>query len=339
MDYRHLTPRTYMASPRVFVSSTCYDLKYIRENLRYFITQIGYEPILSEEGSVFYDPKIHTHDACIAEVPNCQIFILIIGGRYGGTFKDSDKSITNAEFKKAVELKIPIFSLVEQNVYNEHLVYTKNRKNSEIDCSKIIYPSVDNVKIFDFIDEVRQASINNAITSFKDFGDLECYLRKQWAGMMFSFLTKTNEQERLADTLTLISSVNERVEMISRQILASVGNDQAKLTAELYDLIYSYECIRDLKFMGVKFSHTDLMKAEKYDDLLKKFNVRILTEIDCTDDGDEYSAWGSGKIGYLRHKTSAAKFLELKKELNDVLARHNTNADEYIQANDSTNNS
>ena len=38
-----------MAVPRVFVSSTCYDLKYIRENLKYFIRSLGYEPVLSEE--------------------------------------------------------------------------------------------------------------------------------------------------------------------------------------------------------------------------------------------------------------------------------------------------
>jgi hypothetical protein len=42
-----------MATPRVFISSTCYDLKYIRENLKFFIQNAGYEPVLSEEGNVF----------------------------------------------------------------------------------------------------------------------------------------------------------------------------------------------------------------------------------------------------------------------------------------------
>ncbi len=30
-----------MPTPRVFVSSTCYDLKYIRENLKFFIRNLG----------------------------------------------------------------------------------------------------------------------------------------------------------------------------------------------------------------------------------------------------------------------------------------------------------
>jgi hypothetical protein len=38
----------YLAIPRVFVSSTFYDLRYIRENLRIFIKNMGFEPILSE---------------------------------------------------------------------------------------------------------------------------------------------------------------------------------------------------------------------------------------------------------------------------------------------------
>ena len=94
-----------MASPRVFVSSTWYDLRYIRENLKYFIRTLGYEPVLSEEGSVFYDPKIHVQDACICEIPNCQLFILIIGGRCGAAFKDTRPSVMSAEYLEAARLK------------------------------------------------------------------------------------------------------------------------------------------------------------------------------------------------------------------------------------------
>ena len=161
-----------MAVPRVFVSSTCYDLKYIRENLKYFIHRLGYQPVLSDEGSVFYNPNLHAHDACIAEVPNCQMFVLIIGGRFGSKYKSETHSITNAEYREAVRLKIPIFALIEQSVYNDSKVYSHNRENKAIDAKKINYPSIDKTDIFDFIDEVRSNAVNNAIVPFRDFTDI-----------------------------------------------------------------------------------------------------------------------------------------------------------------------
>jgi hypothetical protein len=38
-----------MAKPRVFVSSTYYDLKHLRSAIEAFIDSLGYEPILSGE--------------------------------------------------------------------------------------------------------------------------------------------------------------------------------------------------------------------------------------------------------------------------------------------------
>ncbi len=91
-----------MARPRVFVSSTCFDLYEVRDSLKAFIQSYGFEPILSERGDVYYNPDLHTHDSCLIEVLNCQLFILIIGGRFGGESKiDPEKSIVNMEFDTA----------------------------------------------------------------------------------------------------------------------------------------------------------------------------------------------------------------------------------------------
>jgi hypothetical protein len=37
-----------MAKPRVFISSTFYDLRHVRADLERFIKDMGYEPVLSE---------------------------------------------------------------------------------------------------------------------------------------------------------------------------------------------------------------------------------------------------------------------------------------------------
>ena len=100
-----------MAIPRVFISSTCYDLSEVRDTLVTFIQSFGFEDTLSERGDVFYHPDLHTDKACMREISNCHLLILIIGGRFGGTYiTDTSKSIVNAEYEAARQLKIPVFT-------------------------------------------------------------------------------------------------------------------------------------------------------------------------------------------------------------------------------------
>jgi hypothetical protein len=215
-----------MAAPKVFVSSTCYDLRYIRENLKYFIKSLGYDPILSEEGSVFFDPKLHVQDACIAELPNCQMLTLIIGGRFGSSFKGTPKSVTNAEYREAARLKIPIFALVEQGALGDLHMYASNRSNQRL-AAKMKFPSVDSTAIFAVIEEVRSNAVKNALVPFRDFADIESYLRQQWAGMMFSFLAGANQSARVAATLSVMQEMSERIEMLSRQANSEFGWDRS----------------------------------------------------------------------------------------------------------------
>jgi Domain of unknown function (DUF4062) len=199
-----------MPAPRIFVSSTCYDLKYIRENLRFFIRNLGYDPVLSEDGAVFYDPKLHVRDACISEVPICQIFVLIIGGRYGSVYKG--KSITNAEYEAAVKAKLPIFALVERDVLEQSRVYAANKTKLNKSKRDIVYPAVDNTLVFEFIEDVQAHAINNALVPFSDFEEMQGYLKRQWANMLHQYLTTESEAKRVSDILQAIAKSSDKVE-------------------------------------------------------------------------------------------------------------------------------
>jgi hypothetical protein len=72
-----------MAKPRVFISSTYYDLKYVRSSLELFVESLGFDPVLSERGDVAYAHDRPLDESCYREVQNCGIYVLIIGGRYG----------------------------------------------------------------------------------------------------------------------------------------------------------------------------------------------------------------------------------------------------------------
>ena len=71
--------------PTIFVSSTCYDLKQIRQNIKDFIeNELGYEAILSEYDSFPINPDINTVNNCLRVVEErADIFVLIHAGGRG----------------------------------------------------------------------------------------------------------------------------------------------------------------------------------------------------------------------------------------------------------------
>ena len=83
-----------MAKPRIFISSTFYDLKYIRTEIDQFLENLGYQPIRNEEGDIPYGKDDALEEYCYKEIQNIDILISIIGGRFGTESKSKDLSIS-----------------------------------------------------------------------------------------------------------------------------------------------------------------------------------------------------------------------------------------------------
>ena len=74
-----LERKTAMAKPKVFVSSTYYDLRHIRAVLEAFIKQFGYDPVLFEKGAIPFQHDKTLEDNCLNEIEACDMLILIRG--------------------------------------------------------------------------------------------------------------------------------------------------------------------------------------------------------------------------------------------------------------------
>lgn len=234
-----------MASPKVFISSTCFDLREIRDSLSRFVENFGFDPVLSEYGDVFYHPDLHTHDACIHEISNCQLFILIIGGRFGGTYvNDKGKSITNAEYEAAKELKIPIFTYIKKNVLENHHSYIANRNKPFI--TEFEFTSIEKqenaIDIFNFIDSVRKAKTNNAFEGFDTIFEIENHLKKQWAGMFFDFLKNREVREQINVAKVMLSTLqtsSEKMEELVKGLYLTTKTSEADELLEDIDIKYA----------------------------------------------------------------------------------------------------
>lgn len=296
-----------MARLKVFISSTCYDLDILRGELRPFIAGMGYEPVMSDYSDVLYDPRSHTHDSCLKEVPGCDMVVLIIGSRFGGvavpsalqqmdfavieklstkaiSVESKEKlSITQLEVLKAVESSVPVYAFVDERVLHDHHVYEKNKNKKEV-IENIEFPSIQKREtakyIFEFINFLSHRTNNNSILSYSRLEDIRQQLSSQWSHLFQRLLlesrTHTNEAGRYRD-------FSERIDDLKAVVLASLA------TPDLRDTAKGAVQFRHLIGFVSGFVSVDarslLLSDETWDELLVKAKILEIRIID-ENDGD-----------------------------------------------------
>ncbi|KAK0351363.1 hypothetical protein LTR94_025247 [Friedmanniomyces endolithicus] len=163
-----------MAKPRIFLSSTCYDLGDARAALTEFLEGYGFEVLNSQTAKFGVKPKVHSHDACLEMIPHADYVVLIVGGRRGGTYVHSDKSITNEEIRVARKLDRPILAFVDRKVDALRQTYRKNP-------GAVFTPTVEDPRIFDFLDAIASSEEDNWLHPFDTVNDIKTGLQAQFA--------------------------------------------------------------------------------------------------------------------------------------------------------------
>lgn len=218
--------------PRVFVSSTFYDLKYIREDLSNFIKDYNFEPIMFEDGDIGYTPGKQLDKSCYNAMKNTDMVILIIGGEYGspasGETKDDFKeyiSITRNEFRAAFDAGIPIYIFIDSNIYSEYGIYEANYEDIEENGLRVKFKSTKNINVFRFIKEIYTFS-DKPIIEFKRSIDIKTFLSKQWADMFKNYLRllrnereKTSLQSTVSDMEALIKQMSIMIDAVGKKVL------------------------------------------------------------------------------------------------------------------------
>jgi hypothetical protein len=188
-----------MAKPRVFISSTFYDLRQIRVELDKFIEGLGYEPVRNEEGDIPYGKDEALQAYCYKEIANIDVLVSIIGSRYGsaGIIKEKEQeySVSQLELKTALKEDKQVFVFIDKNVFTEYETYILNKNNENV-----IYKYVDNVNIYKFIEEIKALPHNNNIKGFETAEDITSYLREQFAGLFKQFML---DNKRVKETLII----------------------------------------------------------------------------------------------------------------------------------------
>lgn len=153
----------------IFLSSTYSDLVDYRRKAIDVIT--GFKQLY--EGMEYFGADERTPlDVMLDKLSYCQIYIGIIGMRYGSIDKVSNKSYTQLEYERAMELKIPclIYIIDEENARIAPKDVERGAAADLLDSFKNQLKSSHVVKSFDSIEalgEALQHDIPNVIERLK----------------------------------------------------------------------------------------------------------------------------------------------------------------------------
>ena len=281
-----------MARPRIFISSTFYDLRQVRDDLERSIRELGYEPVRHEAGSVPYSKDERLETAAYREVELCDVIVAVVGGRFGTESEEEPGySISHVELRRALERGIQIFVFVDKNVLGEHSTYKLNKNNKTIK-----YSAVNDARVFDFLDELYALPRNNPIAPFEVASDITSYLKAQFAGLFQRFL---QEQKRLTE-MRVLEEMNSVAKTL-KDVVGFLTEERKSDEAVKNILVANHPAFRRLAELTktpyrVFFSTRDEME--------KWLRARGWTAID-EDNWDEGSVdeWNHDNLGYINFTT------------------------------------
>lgn len=218
-----------MARPRIFISSTYFDLRVLRADLERFIKEMSFEPVLFEKGHIPYGKEKALEDYCYREISTCDILIAIIGGKYGSQSRDQENSITQREIKTAIELGKQIYVFVERSVHMEYKTYQNNK-----DIEGFKPASVNDKRIFKFIEEIYALPSGNPIEAFETSEDITRFLREQWAGLFQRLLQEAARQKEM----NIIERLNATASTLDK-LVTYLAEERSKGDQAIKDILLS----------------------------------------------------------------------------------------------------
>lgn len=254
-----------MAKVNIFVSSTCFDLSQVRDDIRQCILDIGHIPILSELKDFPVDTRLTNAENCINAVNNeADILVLIIGNRYGAVL-ESGKSITNTEFEVAVKKGIPIYTFAQKQMINLLPVW---EKNPDADYSNV----VDNNKVFEFL----------------------AYVRNKSGLWNFEYEKAQDIKEILKSQLSILFHDSLRI----RRMIETSGHKDlfGKISSRAADILIRKEQYYEIRFL----MQSMIDEIDKYRDLKNDYLYSIVLKPgQSISDFSELLSWLQNKLGQL----------------------------------------
>jgi hypothetical protein len=213
---------------QIFISSTFTDLKEERQACVEAILRAGHIPAGMELFSAGNETQLDTIKRWIED---CEVYILLLGGRYGSIEPKSGLSYTEIEYNYAIQLGKPFFSIIITEDYLDIKVSSKGKEMLELDHPEKYKAFKANVsgktsRFFSNINDIKLSVLESII-------DIQNrYKIKGWV--------KSNEIPDTTQILGQLSELIERNNKLEQQIKSNVLTERENLGN------YSYEELKNI---------------------------------------------------------------------------------------------
>lgn len=255
---------------QVFVSSTYIDLIEERQAAVAAILSTGNIPAGMELFSAGNQSQMTVIKRWIDE---SDVYLLILGGRYGSLDKKTGKSYTQLEFEYAIEKKKPFFSVVISESGLDEKVKAMGRSALEDSSNKELAEFRSQVlsKLVKFWDDTKdiKIAIHETLSEFKYNPDLIGWVRPENSMNTNTLIDEisrlTNENKELREKVSINN--NEKLGDISfYQMKKLLKNEKVEYQGNETDL-FSFLVIEGKNMAGygqtIKFQNKDIEPYER----------------------------------------------------------------------------
>ena len=213
---------------QIFISSTFTDLKEERQACVEAILRAGHIPAGMELFSASSESQLETIKRWIED---CEIYILLLGGRYGSIEPKSGLSYTEIEYNYALELGKPFFAIIISDIYlnnkvkeiGQDVLELENRKKYENFKSLVASKTS---RFFDNNNDIKLAIFESII-------DIQNrYNLKGW--------TKAVEIPDTSLILTQLSELSEKNRILEKEIKILNESKNDKIGNHTFKDLYDY---------------------------------------------------------------------------------------------------
>jgi hypothetical protein len=213
-------------APNVFVSSSCYELRDLRAAVRQWLSDMGFNPILSDVDGFPHCDGMPPYASCLKTMDECALVIGVIDRYYGHSFDDwgpfsqyKGLAPTHAELRYALDTGKRVLIYVHDDTWKFYEVWRQNRE-----AFAQAVPAGLDVRTLEMFHELKTRNPAPWLSKFSDVSSLLTSLKSEIINQIYQQL-REREKETADLQQYLLGKLDDAPPEVRQGIAEALNSD------------------------------------------------------------------------------------------------------------------